>query len=68
MVLGGALGQLEGEVVPAGTDAGETIEAVTAQLYYRPFVVGEPPSQATADRAAAVAAASAGALSAAGIS
>jgi AcrR family transcriptional regulator len=55
---------LRGEV-PAGTDAAETIQAVTAQLYYRLFVVGEPPSQATADRAAAIAAAAAscGALS-----
>jgi hypothetical protein len=57
---------LRGEV-PVGTDAAETIQAVTAQLYYRLFVAGEPPSQATADRAAAIAAAAAsrGALMAA---
>jgi AcrR family transcriptional regulator len=52
--------------VPAATDAAEVIQTVTAQLYYRLFVVGEPASQAVADRAAAIAAAAAraGALSA----
>jgi AcrR family transcriptional regulator len=45
--------------VAAGTDAAETIQAVTAQLYYRLFVLGEPASQATADRAAAIATAAA---------
>jgi AcrR family transcriptional regulator len=52
--------------VPAGTDAAEAIQALTAQLYYRLFVLGEPPSRAIADRAAAIAAAAArgGALSA----
>ncbi len=54
--------------VPAGTDAAEVIQTVTAQLFYRLFVTGEPFSEATADRAAAIAAAAArdGALSAAG--
>jgi AcrR family transcriptional regulator len=53
--------------VPAGTDAAEVIQTVTAQLYYRLFVAGEPAGQAAADRAAAIAAAAAraGALSAA---
>ena len=45
--------------VPADTDAAEVIQTVTAQLYYRLFVAGEPPSQAAADRAAAIAAAAA---------
>jgi AcrR family transcriptional regulator len=45
--------------VPAATDAAEVIHAVTAQLYYRLFVAGEPLSPATADRAAAIAAAAA---------
>ena len=51
--------------VPDGTDAAEVIKTVTAQLYYRLFVVGEPIGQAAADRAAAIAtaAARAGALS-----
>jgi AcrR family transcriptional regulator len=51
--------------VPVGTDAAEVIRTVTAQLYYRLFVAGEPLTQATADRAAGVAAAAAraGALS-----
>jgi AcrR family transcriptional regulator len=53
--------------VPADTDAAEVIKTVTAQLYYRLFVAGEPLSQAAADRAAAIAAAAAraGTLSAA---
>ncbi len=52
--------------VPATTDAAEVIQTVTAQLYYRLFVAGEPLSQAIADRAAAIAAAAAraGALTA----
>jgi AcrR family transcriptional regulator len=45
--------------VPAGTDAAEVIQIVTAQLFYRLFIVGEPPSQDVADRAAATAAAAA---------
>jgi hypothetical protein len=45
--------------VPAGADAAEVIQVVTAQLYYRLFVAGEPPSHAAADRAAAIAAAAA---------
>lgn len=45
--------------VPAGTDAAEVIQTVTAQLCYRLFVVGEPPSPDVADRAAAIAAAAA---------
>jgi AcrR family transcriptional regulator len=43
--------------VPVGTDPAEVIQIVTAQLYYRLFVAGDPPSHATADRAAAIAAA-----------
>lgn len=51
--------------VPPGTDAAEVIKTLTAQLYYRMFVAGEPLSQAMADRAAAIveAAARGGALS-----
>jgi AcrR family transcriptional regulator len=45
--------------VPAGTDAAEVIQTVTAQLYYRLFVVGEPLTEAVADRAAAIATAAA---------
>jgi AcrR family transcriptional regulator len=54
--------------LPAGTDAAEAIQTVTAQLYYRLFIVGEPLTEAVADRAAAIAAAAAraGAFSAAG--
>ncbi len=41
------------------------IQAVTAHVYYRLFIAGEPLSQAIADRAAAIAAAArAGALAA----
>jgi hypothetical protein len=52
--------------VPAATDAAEVIHAVTAQLYYRLFVAGEPLSPAIADQAASIAAAAArtGALTA----
>lgn len=45
--------------VPPGTDAAEVIQTVTAQLYYRLFLAGEPLTQATADHAAAIAAAAA---------
>ncbi len=45
--------------VPAATDAAEVIQTVTAQLYYRLFVAGEPLSPATADHAADIAAAAA---------
>ena len=50
--------------VPAGTDAAAVIQTVTAQLFYRLFVAGEPPSPGVADRAAAIAtvAAQSGAL------
>jgi AcrR family transcriptional regulator len=53
--------------LPAGTDAAQVIQTVTAQLFYRLFTVGEEVSPATADRAAAIAAAAArtGALTAA---
>ena len=56
-----------GRQLPAGTDAAEVIRTITAQLYFRLFMVGEDFSDATADRAAAVAAAAArsGALTAA---
>jgi AcrR family transcriptional regulator len=53
--------------IPAATDAAAVIQTVTAQLYYRLFVTGEPLGPAVADRAAAIAtaAARAGALTAA---
>ena len=53
--------------VPPGTDATEVIQTVTAQLFFRLFVAGEPFTEAAADRAAAIAAAAAraGVLSAA---
>ena len=53
--------------IPAATDAVAVIQTVTAQLYYRLFVTGEPLGPAVADRAAAIAtaAARAGALTAA---
>ncbi|MGW7054096.1 TetR/AcrR family transcriptional regulator [Streptomyces sp. NPDC054887] len=41
--------------VPAGTDAGEVVRAVSAPLYYRFLVSREPLSDADAVRAAAVA-------------
>jgi len=49
--------------LPAGTDAGEVIRAVSAPLYYRLLASGDPLDQAAADRAAeaATAAARAGA-------
>jgi AcrR family transcriptional regulator len=52
--------------LPAGTDAAQVIQTVTAQLFYRLFTAGEEVSPATADRAAAIAAAAArtGALTA----
>ena len=45
--------------VPASTDPAGVIQIVTAQLFYRLFVLGEPPSPDVADRAAATAAAAA---------
>ena len=53
--------------VPAAPDAAAGIQTVTALLYYRLFVTGEPLGPAAADRAAAIAtaAARAGALTAA---
>lgn len=45
--------------LPDGTDAAEVLQIVTAQIYYRIFIVGEQPSHALADRAAATAAAAA---------
>jgi AcrR family transcriptional regulator len=45
--------------LPDGADAAEVLQIVTAQIYYRVFIAGEPPSQAIADRAAATAAAAA---------
>jgi AcrR family transcriptional regulator len=45
--------------VPAGTDAAAVIQTVTAQLFYRLFVAGEPPCPDVADRAAAIATAAA---------
>ena len=53
--------------LPPGTDAGEVIRTVTALIYHRLFIAGEPASEPVADKAAATAAAAAraGALSAA---
>ena len=53
--------------VPDGIDAAEVIKTLTAQLYFRLFVAGDPLTEAVADRAAAIAAAAArgGALGAA---
>ncbi|WP_405391196.1 TetR/AcrR family transcriptional regulator [Streptomyces sp. NBC_01102] len=45
--------------LPAGTDAGEVIRAVSAPLYYRLLASGDPLDEATADRAADAAAAAA---------
>ena len=45
--------------LPAGTDAAQVIQTVTAQLFHRLFITGEPVTQATADRAAAIATAAA---------
>lgn len=38
--------------VPAGTDAAEVIRAVSAPLYYRLLISGDPVDEAAADRAA----------------
>ncbi|MFF8714091.1 TetR/AcrR family transcriptional regulator [Streptomyces sp. NPDC015184] len=45
--------------LPAGTDAGEVIRAVSAPLYYRLLAGGGPLDEAAADRAAEAAAAAA---------
>ena len=45
--------------VPPGTDAAAVIRTVTALIYYRLFIAGEPASHDVADGAAAVAAAAA---------
>jgi AcrR family transcriptional regulator len=45
--------------VPASTDSAQVIQTVTAQLFYRLLVLGEPPTPDVADRAAATAAAAA---------
>jgi AcrR family transcriptional regulator len=45
--------------LPAGTDAAEVLQIVTAQIYYNVFIAGELPSDTLADRAAATAAAAA---------
>ena len=45
--------------LPDGTDAAEVLQIVTAQIYYRLFIVGEQPSHGVADRAAATAVAAA---------
>jgi AcrR family transcriptional regulator len=45
--------------LPAGTDAAEVIRAVSAPLYYRLLVAGEPVDVAAADRAAEAATAAA---------
>jgi AcrR family transcriptional regulator len=45
--------------VPEGTDAGDVIRAVSAPLYYRFIVSGDPIDRPTADRAARAAAAAA---------
>jgi Tetracyclin repressor-like, C-terminal domain len=52
--------------VPAGTDAADIIRTVTALIYYRLFIAGEPPSDGLADGAAAIAAAIAAAAARAG--
>ncbi|WP_159943279.1 MULTISPECIES: TetR/AcrR family transcriptional regulator [unclassified Nocardiopsis] len=54
--------------VPEGTDAAEVVRAVSAPLYYRMLVSGDPLDEAAADRCAraAVAAARAGAYAPAG--
>jgi Tetracyclin repressor-like, C-terminal domain len=44
---------------PAGTGAADIIRTVTALIYYRVFIAGEPASEALADAAAAIAAAAA---------
>ncbi|WP_243706464.1 TetR/AcrR family transcriptional regulator [Micromonospora sp. KC721] len=45
--------------LPSGTDPAEVIRAVSAPLYYRLLVSGDPIDRATADRAAEAAAAAA---------
>jgi AcrR family transcriptional regulator len=45
--------------LPAGTDAAEVIRAVSAPLYYRLLMSGDPVDPAAADRAAGAAAAAA---------
>ena len=45
--------------LPAGTDPAEVIRAVSAPLYYRLLVSGDPVDEAAADRAAVAAAAAA---------
>jgi AcrR family transcriptional regulator len=45
--------------LPPGTDAAAVIRTVTALIYYRLFIAGEPASQDVADGAAATAAAAA---------
>lgn len=47
-----------GELADA-TDAAEVLQIVTAQIYYRLFIIGEQPGDGIADRAAATAAAAA---------
>ncbi|MBG0563836.1 TetR/AcrR family transcriptional regulator [Actinoplanes aureus] len=47
------------EEVPPGTDAAEVIRAVSAPLYYRLLISGDPVDPATAERAAAAAVAAA---------
>ena len=44
------------EELPAGTDAAEVIRAVSAPLYYRLLISGDPLDEAAADRAAEAAA------------
>ena len=45
--------------MPRGTSATGVIEHVAAPLYYRLLIMSEPPTEATADRAAAAALAAA---------
>jgi AcrR family transcriptional regulator len=45
--------------LPDASDAAEVLQIVTAQIYYRLFIAGEQPSPGVADRAAAIAAATA---------
>jgi len=45
--------------LPPGTDAAAVIETLTALIYYRLFIAGDPPGQDVADGAAAIAAAAA---------
>jgi AcrR family transcriptional regulator len=42
--------------LPAGTDAAGVLQTVTAVIYYRLFIAGDPPSAELADRAGATAA------------